>query len=135
MLDARTIAACCRPVFDAEPGVRAAFLFGSVARGKARADSDVDIAVVGRDVDVLALGAALGALLRHEVDVVEIGFDASIPLLRSVLRDGRRVYERHPGDAAEFSSRALTVLDLDGPAYDYMIDRFMARVARRGVGT
>lgn len=60
--------------------VRVAMLFGSRARGTARADSDVDLAVEGPGVDLLTLGAELGGVLDLEVDVVDLE-DASIPLL------------------------------------------------------
>ena len=53
----------------------------------------LNIAVVGHDIDVLALAAELSSLLRAEVDVVEIGLETAIPLLRSVLRDEIRIYE------------------------------------------
>lgn len=94
-----------------------------------------DFAVVGRAIDVLSLGATLSATFQREVDVVELELDSPIPLLRAVLREGRRIYERTPGAAATFASRARSVLDLDGPSYDLMMRAFMARVAQRGVGT
>lgn len=135
MLDARALPALCHPALASDDRVRAAFVFGSVARGKARPDSDVDIAVVGHGIDTLALGAALSTALRCEVDVVELGLQAPIPLLRSVLRDGLRIYERDAGAAAEFLSRARSVVELDGPAHDRMMRTFMKRVAERGVGS
>ena len=134
VLDVRAIAALARPVLAADTNVRAAFLFGSMARGRATESSDVDIAVVGQGVDVLALGAALGAVLQRDVDVVELDLEAPIPLLRAVMSEGRRIYERAPGMAATFASHARSVLDLDGPNYDRMMRAFMARVAQRGVG-
>jgi len=135
MLEVRALPALCHPALASEAGVRAAFVFGSVARGKARPDSDVDIAVVGHGIDTLSLAATLGTALRCEVDVVEIGLQSPIPLLRSVLRDGRRIYERDGGAAAEFLSRARSVVELDGPAHDRMMQTFMKRVAERGVGS
>jgi predicted nucleotidyltransferase len=135
VLDTRALASQCEAVLAAEPRLRAAIVFGSVARGKASAASDVDIAVVGSDIDTLALGAALSQLVGRDVDVVEVSFESPIPLLRALLRDGRILYERNPGQAAEFLSRVRTVLDLDGPGYDFMLGAFMERVARRGVGS
>ena len=134
MLDVPTIAAIARPILVADANVRAAFVFGSVARGRARDDSDVDIAVVGSGVDVLGLGAALGAALEREVDVVEFGLESSIPLLRAVLREGCRIYEKTSGAAAAFAAHARSVVELDGPGYDRMVHAFMNRVARQGVG-
>ena len=40
--------------------VRVAYLFGSRARGDAREDSDVDVAVYAPDVDLYALMGTLG---------------------------------------------------------------------------
>lgn len=41
------------------PGIDAAFVFGSVARGNARPDSDIDLLVLGDGIDDGELGAAL----------------------------------------------------------------------------
>lgn len=114
--------------------MRAALLFGSVAREQATPSSDVDIAVVGEGVDVLGLSTDLSLLLRREVDVVAVSPEVSLPLLRSILRDGRVLYERAPGQAASFLAQARAVNELDTPNYERMMSRFMSRVARRGVG-
>lgn len=109
-------------------------LFGSFARGRGRPDSDVDIAVVGDEVDVLGLSAELAVILLRDVDVVAVTLASPIPLLRALLRDARTVYERSPGSAASFLSRARMVNELDTPNHELMMQRFMSRVARRGVG-
>jgi predicted nucleotidyltransferase len=108
-----------------------ALLFGSMARGRARPDSDVDLAVFG-DVDPLALSGALSALLRREVDVVRIE-GAPIPLLDSIVRDGKVVFERVPGAAATLRSRLLASLEVDRAWYARMQRAFLARVAERGI--
>lgn len=54
------------------PGIEAAFLFGSVVKGTRRPDSDVDLFVVGEDVDPVALGGAVleaSTTLGCEVDL------------------------------------------------------------------
>lgn len=135
MVDLETVATLSRPILAADPKVRAAFVFGSVARGRASSASDVDVGVVGSGVDSLALAAALSAALNRDVDVVELDLESPIPLLRAVLGEGRRVYERSPGLAATFASHARSVVELDGPGYDRMMRAFLARVARRGVGS
>jgi predicted nucleotidyltransferase len=53
------------------PGIEAAFIFGSLARGDARPDSDVDLLIYG-DPDLSALGHAMGDLalvLERRLDV------------------------------------------------------------------
>lgn len=55
------------------PGIEAAFLFGSMARGEPHADSDVDVLVLGDEIPRRALGKStseLSALLGREVNVV-----------------------------------------------------------------
>lgn len=57
---------------DADSGIRAAFVFGSFARGEDSADSDVDLFVIG-DVSRRSLAAPLAAASRElgrEVNVV-----------------------------------------------------------------
>lgn len=48
-----------REVLSGVPGLRAAFIFGSSARGDARPDSDIDLLVFGDGVADQALGKAL----------------------------------------------------------------------------
>jgi predicted nucleotidyltransferase len=93
-----------RIALEARPEVREGYLFGSQARGDARTDSDVDVAVF---VDEAALArpgfgyaAELGAILqgvlkRSDVDVVVL--NRAPPLLYyRVLRDGVRLLTRVP---------------------------------------
>lgn len=112
-------------------GLEVALLFGSMARGRSRPDSDVDLAVFG-DVDPLALSGALSVLLCREVDVVRIE-GAPVPLLDSIVRDGKVVFERVPGAAATLRSRLLASLEVDRPWYARMQRAFLARVAERGI--
>jgi predicted nucleotidyltransferase len=54
------------------PGIDAAFVFGSMARGDARPDSDIDLLVLGDHVDDTELGAALlqtAMVLDRSVDL------------------------------------------------------------------
>lgn len=55
------------------PGIRAAFVFGSVARGDARPDSDVDLFVVGDEIPRRAFARSVSestSVLGREVNVV-----------------------------------------------------------------
>ena len=114
--------------------VRVAMLFGSRARGTARPDSDVDLAVEAPGVDLLTLGAELGGALDLEVDVVDLDYvHAPIPLLEHVIRDGIIVHEGRRGAGGLWRSRTLATLETDRPWYRRLRDVWLARVAREGI--
>lgn len=81
-------------------GVGAAFIFGSIARGDAREDSDIDLFILDRglDEDQLAVRTIeTGVLLRREVNVVQMtpeqlesGVAAGRGFVREVLRGAKR---------------------------------------------
>jgi len=83
-----------------EPAVVCAWLFGSVARGTARPDSDVDVAVLAdlpSGMDTLAwrseLEARLSRQVRRTVQIVAVD-RAPADLVRRVLRDGLLLVDR-----------------------------------------
>ena len=83
-----------------EPAIVAAWLFGSVARGADRPESDIDIAVLtSRPADHtvadlwLDLRADLSAIASREVDLVVLD-QAPADLVHRVLRDGVVLVER-----------------------------------------
>lgn len=93
-------------------GAIAVYLFGSVARGEARAGSDVDLGVLfasepGATLDApqLALEGELERLLAVPVQVVALN-RASSDLVHRVLRDGRLVLDRDPAARIRFEVRA-----------------------------
>jgi len=101
--------------------IQAAYVFGSVATGRARADSDVDVAVLvdprkprlrGLDYQ-LDLMADLGAALhRPDIDVVLLN-DATPLLAHRVLSQGVLVFERSATARVRFQVRtAARYLDL-----------------------
>lgn len=121
-----TLRECCR----AQP-IELAILFGSMARGRASASSDLDLAVRG-EVDVLGLIADASAATGRPVDVVRLE-RASTALLVEVMRDGIIVYERMKGDAAAFMTSTWITLSLDLPAHERMESAWLASVAKRGL--
>jgi predicted nucleotidyltransferase len=125
----RDLVAALRAVLAAQPGVRMAVLFGSRARGTARPDSDADVGVLGRDVDPIALSAALSRACGFEVDVVSLD-DPGVPLLEQIVDDGLPVYEAAPGVFAQWRSHVLCDLETDRPWYARMRDAYLARVAQ-----
>ena len=108
--------------------VRLAILFGSTARGTARADSDVDVAVLARDVDPLALARDLSRALGREVQIVDLE-TVGYPMLRAIVRDGVVVAEHERGCAARWRSHALVDLENDRPWFERMRDAYLDRLA------
>lgn len=90
-----------RAVLRGFPSVRLAVLFGSTAQGRARADSDLDLAVdAGRALTAaqrLQLVRALAQETGRAVDLVDLT-DVGVPLLGQIARHGRRVV----GSSADF---------------------------------
>jgi predicted nucleotidyltransferase len=107
--------------------VRLALLFGSQARGKAREDSDVDVAIEG-DVNTLALISELSDATGREVDVVELR-RAGYPLLKALLRDGIVLHEAARGIAADWRTRTMFQVEVDRPGWERMRDAFLERLA------
>ena len=96
----------------AAEGIAAAWLFGSVARGTARPDSDVDIGVLFREDPPRTLAgyhfdleADLQELLRLPVQLVVLN-RAPIDLTFEVLRDGRLLVNQDPARRVDFEVRA-----------------------------
>lgn len=95
------------------PEIQAAYVFGSVATGLARADSDVDVAVL---VDErlrrprmlkyrLELMADIGAAL-HRSDIEVVVLNEATPLLtHRVLSRGTLVFERSASARVRFQVR------------------------------
>jgi predicted nucleotidyltransferase len=99
-VDAAAIESQLRTSFAADPrGAIAVYLFGSVARGEAGPDSDVDVGVLFEtappatlDAPQFVLEAELERLLGRRVQVVALNRSAS-DLVHRVLRDGRLVLD------------------------------------------
>jgi predicted nucleotidyltransferase len=108
--------------------VELALLFGSFARGRERADSDLDVAVSGPDLDLLGLAADLSAAAGREVDVVDLR-DAGYPLTQALLRDAVVLHEGKPGAAASWRTRAILEVETDRPWFERMRDAYLARLA------
>lgn len=107
-----------RAVLAAFPHIELALLFGSVARGDERAQSDVDIAVGARRAlsaaQKIALIEALAESTGRSIDLVDLVDLRTVgePLLGQILRHGRRLLgsdtaygqliSRHLFDQADF---------------------------------
>lgn len=101
-----------RTALRTEPGVRAAVLFGSLARGDDRAESDVDLLVELSDPAPTArldLRRRLEAAAGRRVQLVETRSAERSPLLLAeIIRDGRPLVDRI-GVWPAFQSRRAAV--------------------------
>ena len=79
---------------NTQPGIRLAILFGSLAAGRARADSDLDLAVdAGHRLtagEKLALMNELSERTGRPVDLVDL-HAVGEPLLGQILRHGKKM--------------------------------------------
>lgn len=88
------IVAQLKEVFAHFPAIVLVVLFGSVAKGVQRADSDLDVAIAakqGLTIDEkIALVGALVERTGRTIDLIDLHM-ASEPLLGQIIRHGRRV--------------------------------------------
>lgn len=86
-----------RAYFSADPNVVAVYLFGSHAKGRAKAGSDIDLALLLRENPEydyrLRVMSELADLLKAEVDVLVLR-QCGILMQRQVLRYGIVLFER-----------------------------------------
>ena len=105
-------------------GLELAFVFGSVARGTARDDSDLDIAVQAAcpltTLQKMALIGDLAEVTGRPVDLIDLR-TVGEPLLGQILAHGRRLLgttdahgrllSRHLIDTADFLPYAQRIVD------------------------
>ena len=76
------------------PDLVLALVFGSVAKGRQRIDSDLDIAVAAKQAltvdDKMAIIAALAEQTGRPIDLIDLKVVAG-PLLGQIVRHGRRL--------------------------------------------
>lgn len=116
------------------PQVAAAYVFGSVARGKPRADSDLDVGVVFREPNMrdrnrfLLLGE-LGGRLEGlggfaSVDVVDLERQGPIFCHRA-LAEGRRIYEADRERRVDFESETYVRAFDFRPTYEIAARQYL----------
>lgn len=90
----QTIDAQLKDTLTSFPKIILAVLFGSVALGRQRADSDLDIAVSAKQAltahEKIALISALAELTGRPIDLIDLKV-VSEPLLGQIVRHGRRI--------------------------------------------
>jgi predicted nucleotidyltransferase len=123
------LVATLREALREREDVHLAVLFGSRARGRARPDSDVDLAVLGENLDLLALAYDLSLATRLEVDVLDVT-RAGYPLLNAIARDAIFVHQGRPGAGGRWLSHTIAQLETDRPWYERMRDAYLRKLAR-----
>lgn len=97
-------------VLHALPDAETIYLFGSHARGDARADSDLDLAVLGAlPLDPIRRFEAqrdLSALLDCDIDLVDLR-NASSVLRSEVVHGGKLLFQRNAAATLDFEARVL----------------------------
>ncbi|MCG8530711.1 MAG: nucleotidyltransferase domain-containing protein [Desulfovibrionales bacterium] len=97
-------------VLAAYPEIQLGVVFGSAVSGTMRADSDVDVAVLGQESLSLSLRleliTELSLAVGREVDVVDL-YSAHGVILRQVLTKGIAVLERTKRGRAALMKRML----------------------------
>lgn len=92
------------------PEVETAYLFGSRARGDARSDSDLDLAILAptpiEPLQRLQLQREMTALLDCDVDLVDLRHASSV-LRLEVVKSGVRLFQRNPDCTLDFEARVL----------------------------
>lgn len=116
-----------------EPDLRVAIVFGSVASGTARFDSDVDVAVMMErrmtNERRMALLEAIEGATGRAVDLVDLR-DAGVAVMRAALYEGHVVVCRDPRDLDMLRSKMIT------DAEDFLpgLERMLAARRRTWIG-
>jgi predicted nucleotidyltransferase len=83
-----------RAVLDRYPDLTLAIVFGSLAQGRARRESDLDIAVKARKPLIaghkIALIEDLALATGRAIDLIDLA-TAGVPLLGEIIRGGTRI--------------------------------------------
>jgi len=126
------IAEAVRSCLAEHGALRFAVLFGSCAKGTARPESDVDLAIVPSGAFTLAdegdLALAIARATGRELDLVRLDRTEDLVLRREIAR-GVLVREGVPGAFARFRAEALIAwLDFE-PVYTRATELYLKRVA------
>jgi len=128
--------------FAAQPDVVVAYLFGSVAKGTARPQSDVDIAVLfDARLEVFARVEREMEIARHlpkelatgEIDLRSL-HDASPVFLAQVLDAGKLVYARSEPERIAFEVRAMSAYLDTQPLREYFKQQLFQEIKEGNFG-
>lgn len=129
-----------RPILSLYPEIAAVYLFGSVARDQARADSDIDLGVLFKTPGATALEhhRLLGDLASRVESVSDgrpldlVVLENQGPLFRhQVLLEGGLVYEGDRGRRIDFESETYTRAFDFRPTYELAPRGRISAIRRR----
>ncbi len=86
-------------ILSREKAVEQAILFGSRARGDARANSDIDLALLGCEIPIHIHTKLREAAGLYQVDIVRLNELDNKDLIESIERDGIVIYAREDASA------------------------------------
>lgn len=92
--------------------IKLAYVYGSYAKGTARPDSDIDIAVVpedGAEIDEARLAVAVDKAVKgKEIDIRVIGKKMSLLLSFNAIRLEQPIYVKTEADRLSFEQRIIS---------------------------
>ena len=119
-----------RQVMVRFPFVKAATVYGSFARGKAREDSDLDVGVVGAKAltskQHIALLGALGGAFGRPVDLIDLRTVRG-PVFREALTTGVVIYRPDPSALGEVIRDMLMYEADEAPIFNRAANRALER--------
>ena len=135
------LATALREYLASQSDVVAGYIFGSVAQGRARPGSDVDVAVLlsddldgeARFMRRLRLGAEVEGAIGYRTDLVVLN-DAPPLLQHQVLKHGRLIFERDRAARVEFEVRAGKIYADLKPMYDFHTRDLLQKIKEVGLG-
>lgn len=141
-MDKERIVSQIQTALHDQPDLVAAYLFGSLAEGLHRAESDIDVAVLFKDElepailfqRTLDIGTALERVLPYAVDVVALNLAGPI-LCFQIIQKGKVILQRDEVARCLFHVRATNLYFDAKPFLDYQQQMTIHRIQEKGLGS
>lgn len=121
-------------LFEQEPQIIAAYLFGSTAKGIAAHDSDIDIAVLLKGEGVafphLELVSILEKTLGQRVDLIVLNRATEL-LKHEIRKTGRLIFERDSNARKQFEIRSRKYFE----DFLYLHNRYVTKILYKNIVT